>query len=127
MPEERKLVTILFADVTGSTALYMALDAYATYAHVLGAHEEALAATRRCLQWPNLPAWARANALNMIVTAHSYRLTTTPASQRRGRHWRRCVPETPSVSWPMRWAMPRLLSTSAAAGRSSSGCVRRRP
>jgi class 3 adenylate cyclase len=55
-------------------SLYLALDAYAGYAQLLGAHEEALAATRRCLQWPDSPWWARANALNMIVNAHFFRL-----------------------------------------------------
>jgi hypothetical protein len=53
-------------------ALYMALDTYAGYAQRLGAHEEALAATRRGLEWPNLPWWARANALNMITNAYSF-------------------------------------------------------
>jgi hypothetical protein len=54
-------------------ALYLALDAYAAYSQLLGAHEEALAATRRCLEWPNLPWWARANALNMTVSAYYFR------------------------------------------------------
>jgi class 3 adenylate cyclase len=53
-------------------SLYLALDAYAAYSQVLGAHEEALAATRRCLQWPHLPWWARANALSMIVGAYDF-------------------------------------------------------
>jgi class 3 adenylate cyclase len=55
-------------------ALYLALDAFASYSQLLGAHEEALAATQRGLQWPHLPWWARANALNMIVGAYSSRL-----------------------------------------------------
>jgi class 3 adenylate cyclase/Cdc6-like AAA superfamily ATPase len=55
-------------------ALYMALDGVAAYAIRLGAFEEALAAMRRSLHWPNLPWWARANALNMIVTAYAYQL-----------------------------------------------------
>jgi hypothetical protein len=50
-------------------SLYIALDNYAAYLQLAGAHEEALAATRRCLEWPNLPWWAHANALNMGVTA----------------------------------------------------------
>jgi class 3 adenylate cyclase len=54
-------------------ALYLALDSYAAYAQVLGAHEEALAASQRCLEWPNLPWWAHANALCMIVSAYSFR------------------------------------------------------
>ncbi|HEV2235820.1 MAG TPA: hypothetical protein VGR57_04080, partial [Ktedonobacterales bacterium] len=53
-------------------ALYLALDVYATYSRMLGAHEEALAATRRCLEWPQLPWWARANALNMIAAAYLF-------------------------------------------------------
>jgi tetratricopeptide (TPR) repeat protein len=52
-------------------ALYLALDAYAAYSQRLGAHEEALAATRRGLEWPHLPWWARASALNMIVNAYA--------------------------------------------------------
>jgi hypothetical protein len=51
-------------------SLYLALDWYATYLRRLGAYEESLAATRRCLEWPNIPWWARAAALNMIVSAY---------------------------------------------------------
>jgi class 3 adenylate cyclase len=53
-------------------SLYQALDGYAGYAQVLGAHEEALAATRRSLQWPNIPWWAHAGALGMIGAAYIY-------------------------------------------------------
>jgi len=38
---------------------------------MLGEQEEAIAASRRGLQWPNLPDWARTNALSMIVTARA--------------------------------------------------------
>lgn len=48
----------------------MALDAYASYAQVLSAYEAALAASRRCLEWPDLPAWARDNARKMIALAY---------------------------------------------------------
>ena len=54
-------------------SLYLALDWYATYLRRLGAYEESLAATQRCLEWPNMPWWARATALAMIVSAHFYR------------------------------------------------------
>jgi hypothetical protein len=53
-------------------SLYEALDAYAAYAQTLGEHEEALAATQRCLEWPNLPWWARANAVGMTISAYFY-------------------------------------------------------
>jgi class 3 adenylate cyclase/tetratricopeptide (TPR) repeat protein len=53
-------------------SLYMALDSYAAYAIMLGEYEQAIAASRRGLEWPNLPDWARTNALSMIITAHSY-------------------------------------------------------
>jgi hypothetical protein len=53
-------------------SLYMALDSYAAYAQLLGEHEQAIAASRRGLEWPNLPDWARTNALSMIVMTHAY-------------------------------------------------------
>jgi class 3 adenylate cyclase len=54
-------------------ALWEALDAYAAYLQVLGAYEEALAASRRCLEWPDLPAWARSESQSMLVKTHFYR------------------------------------------------------
>jgi class 3 adenylate cyclase len=53
-------------------SLYLALDSYASYAITLGEYEQAIAASRRCLQWPNLPDWARTNALGMIVSTYAY-------------------------------------------------------
>jgi hypothetical protein len=55
-------------------SLYLALDSYAAYAQTLGEHEEAVAATQRCLEWPNLPWWARANAVSMTVSAYFFQL-----------------------------------------------------
>ncbi|MGO8947997.1 MAG: ATP-binding protein [Ktedonobacterales bacterium] len=52
-------------------ALWWSLDLYAGYSQVLGAYGEAIAASRRCLEWPDLPAWARGGAQNMIVRAFS--------------------------------------------------------
>jgi predicted ATPase/class 3 adenylate cyclase len=51
-------------------ALYAALDGVAGYALRLGNYEESRAASRRCLEWPQLPAWARGNVQFMI--GHSY-------------------------------------------------------
>jgi hypothetical protein len=53
--------------------LWEALDAHAAYLQVLGAYEEAIAASKRCLEWPDLPAWARREAQSMLVKAHFYR------------------------------------------------------
>jgi class 3 adenylate cyclase len=54
-------------------ALWAALDSYAGYLQVLGEYEEALAASRRCLEWPDLPAWARGETQSMLAKAHFYR------------------------------------------------------
>jgi class 3 adenylate cyclase/tetratricopeptide (TPR) repeat protein len=51
-------------------ALFVALDTYAGYAQRLGAYEEALAASRRCLEWPDLPASARGMAQSMLGKVH---------------------------------------------------------
>jgi hypothetical protein len=53
-------------------SLYLALDSYASYAMRLGEYEQAIAASRRGLQWPSLPNWAQTNVLSMIVTTRSY-------------------------------------------------------
>jgi class 3 adenylate cyclase/tetratricopeptide (TPR) repeat protein len=53
--------------------LWAALDSYAAYLQVLGEYEEAIAASRRCLEWPDLPAWARGETQSMLVKAHFYR------------------------------------------------------
>jgi class 3 adenylate cyclase len=54
-------------------ALWAALDSYAAYLQVLGEYEEAIAASRRCLEWPDLPAWARGETQTMLVKASLYR------------------------------------------------------
>jgi hypothetical protein len=40
---------------------------------VLGEYEEAITASRRCLEWPDLPAWARGETQSMLVKACFYR------------------------------------------------------
>ncbi|HEX9038909.1 MAG TPA: adenylate/guanylate cyclase domain-containing protein [Ktedonobacterales bacterium] len=54
-------------------SLYMALDGYSGYASVLGDYDEALAAARRGMEWPDLPAWARGNSYHMIANAYNDR------------------------------------------------------
>jgi hypothetical protein len=50
--------------------LYGALDNYAAAALMLGDREATIAASRRCLEWPDSPAWASGNAHATIVKAH---------------------------------------------------------
>ncbi len=51
-------------------SLFMALDTYATYALRLGAYEEVREASKRCLGWPHLPAWARGKAQFMMSDSY---------------------------------------------------------
>jgi class 3 adenylate cyclase/tetratricopeptide (TPR) repeat protein len=51
--------------------LYLALDGLAGFAQRLGAFEEARAASERCLEWPDLPMWARGNVQFMLGWTYS--------------------------------------------------------
>jgi class 3 adenylate cyclase len=51
--------------------LYVALDGLAGYMQRLGAFEEARTTSKRCLDWPDLPVWARGNVQFMLVFTYA--------------------------------------------------------